>query len=190
MPADTRPDYHFLLIAPNLGAEWLFDAARTYWDTFRPTVIEDFTFLIFVPPGRSISVTVIARRDTAPQLGVELSQIRPDAYFDPVVYDQFDDARAELNRRAQTQQPFGVPITAPAATLDPNAPPIPTARLSATRPPAGFVTATPEMSPTPSGAAETPQQPPATPTVTPETTDDNATRAPVTPGGGPITGGS
>jgi hypothetical protein len=188
MPADTRPDYHFLLIAPNLGAEWLFDAARAYWDAFRPTVIDDFNFLIFVPPGRSISVTVIARRDTAPQIGVELSRIRPDAFFDAVVYDQFDDARVELNRRAQTQQPFGVPLTTPMATLDPNAPPIPTARLSSTRPPAGFVTETPVPSVTTTGSEGT--LPASTPTATPETTDGNATRAPITPAGGPITGGS
>jgi hypothetical protein len=182
MPADTRPDYHFLLIAPNLGAEWLFDAARAYWDTFRPTVIDDFYFLIFVPPERSISVTVIARRDVAPNLGVQLSQIRPEAYLDAVVYDQFDAAREELNRRAQTQQPFGVPLTSPMATLDPNAPPIPTARLSSTRPPAGFITATPSPAPTTTNIE-------GTPAVTPEASEESATRAPVTPASGPITGG-
>lgn len=178
MPADTRPDYHFLLVSPNLGAEWLFDAARAYWDTFRPTVINDFDLLIFVPPERSITVTVIARRDTAPRLGVDLSQIRPNAYFDPVVFDNFEDARAELNRRAQVQQPFGVPLSTAVPTLDPNAPFVPTPRLPPTRPPAGFMTATPTTQPTPAA---------------PEATDDaadSATRAPVTPPSGPIVGGS
>jgi hypothetical protein len=178
MPADTRPDYHFLLVSPNLGAEWLFDAARAFWDAFRPTIINDFTFLIFVPPERNITVTVIARRDTAPRLGVDLSQIRPNAYFDPVVFDNFEDARAELNRRAQAQQPFGVPLRTPVPTLDPNMPFVPTPRLPPTRPPAGFMTATPTGTPTPEG----------TPDV-PETTEEGGTRAPLTPPSGPIVGG-
>lgn len=185
MSADTRPDYHFLLIAPNLGAEWLFDAARTYWEAFRPTVIEDFNFLIFVPPGRTISVTVIARRDTAPHLGVELSQIDPDAYFDAVVYDLFDDAKAELDRRASMQQPFGVPLIPRPGTPDPNAPIIPTPRLPPTRPPAGFVTATPAPTQTP---ADAPAQTGTLPASTPDSAD--GTRAPVTPPPGPITGGN
>lgn len=186
MPADVRPDHHFLLIAPNLGAEWLFDAARAYWDAFRPTVIPDFEFLIFVPTGRTISVTVIARRDTAPQIGVELSQIRPDAYYDAVIFDGFEEARAELDRRAEQQQPFGVPLSTLMSTLDPNAPSIPTPRLPATRAPAGFVTATPIPTLTPTGDATV--TPTATPTTT-GTTEEEGTRAPRTPAPGPITGG-
>ena len=186
MSADVRPDYHFLLVAPNLGAEWLFDAARNYWDAFRPTVIPNFNFLIFIPQQRTVSVTVIARRDTAPEIGVELSQIRPSAYFDAVVFDNFEDARVELNRRAEQQQPFGVPLTAPTSTPDPNAPSIPTPRLPATRPPAGFVTATPSPTLTPMEDVT------ATTTATPTTgdaTEEEGTRAPRTPASGPITGG-
>lgn len=178
MPANLRPDYHFLLIAPNLGAEWLFDAARAYWETFRPTVISDFAFLVLAPPERSISVTVIARRDTAPRLGVELSQSRPSAHFDAVIYDTLEETQVELDRRAQMQQPFGVPLSTPFPTLDPNLPFVPTPRLPATRPPAGFMTAVPSA----------PATPEATPAA-PETTGDAATRSPVTPPSGPITGG-
>jgi hypothetical protein len=182
MPAEFRPDYHFLLIAPNLGAEWLFDAARAYWEAFHPTVIPDFDFVIFVPPGRAITVTVIARRDTAPQIGVELSQIRRDAYFDAVVFDLFEQAREELDRRAAQQQPFGVPLSSPMSTLDPNAPFIPTPRLPATRAPAGFVTETPVPTLTPLDGTATTSTPP-------ESTSESGTRAPLTPDPGPIAGG-
>jgi hypothetical protein len=186
MSADVRPDHHFLLLASNLGAEWLFDAARNYWDAFRPTVIPNFNFLIFIPTERTISVTVIARRDTAAQLGVELSQIRPNAYFDAVVFDSFEDARVELDRRAEQQQPFGVPITALPSTPDPNAPSIPTPRLPPTRAPAGFVTSTPV--PTQTLVEDVTASTTMTPTTT-GTTEEDATRAPRTPAAGPITGG-
>jgi hypothetical protein len=98
-------------IAPNLGGEWFFDAARLYWETFRPTVLPNFDFLALIPAERAITVTVIARRDLLPQLGVDLAQIVPLAYLDAVVYDTFEATRDELNRRAAQQQPFGVPLS-------------------------------------------------------------------------------
>ncbi|MEP7294444.1 MAG: hypothetical protein ABI835_21825, partial [Chloroflexota bacterium] len=125
---DVYPEFHFLLVAPNLGAEWLFDAARAYWDRYRPTIITNLEFVPLIPPDRTIIVTVIALRDTAAQLGVRLAQINGNAYYDPVVYDLFDDAKAALDQRASLSQPFGVPINAPTPTLDLNAPIIPTPR--------------------------------------------------------------
>ncbi len=97
---DQYPDFHFLLISPNLGAEWLFDAARVYWDRYRPTIVSDFNFVLLIPHEHTVAVTLIARRDTAAQFGVELAQINPDAYFDPVVNDLFDDTK-QLTRRAR-----------------------------------------------------------------------------------------
>jgi len=73
---DTPPDYHFLLIAPGLGVEWLFDTARVYFDRFRPTIIPDLAFIQLIPPDRRIAITAIARRDSAPTLGVQIGQMR------------------------------------------------------------------------------------------------------------------
>lgn len=140
---DQYPDYHFLMVASNLGAEWLFDAARAYWERFRPTVISDFAFLPLIPADRSVIVTVIARRDTIAQLGVDLAQSRPDAYLDSAVNDGFDDAKAVLNDRAQKGEPFGVPLSVPSPTEAGPMPAIPTPRLFPTNPPAGFITETP-----------------------------------------------
>ena len=174
------PDFHFLLIAPNLGAEWLFDAARRYWERYRPTVIDDYDFIPLIPPDRTITVTVVARRDTAPALGVELMRLRPDALYDPVVRDTFEEPKAELTRRADESQPYGVPILQPTPTLDPNAPFIPRRRLQPTRPPAGFVTATPSPASTPA---------PESTEIPPSHTPDADVPAPVQPPRGPITGG-
>ncbi len=140
MQANILPEYHFLRFAPNLGAEYFFDGARNYWNTFKPIVINDVAMLRLLPPAVTVSVTVVALRDLAAQIGVELGQIAPFAYYDAVVYDTFEATRAELNRRAQLNQPFGVPLGIGIATTTPF---IPTPWLP-TRPP-GFITATPEM---------------------------------------------
>ncbi|NWG17656.1 MAG: hypothetical protein HXY41_13600 [Chloroflexi bacterium] len=174
---DQLPDYHFLLVAPNLGAEWLFDAARAYWERFRPLVVSNLDLIQLLPPENSIIVTAIARRDTVADLGVRAAQVLPHALFDPVVYDLFDDMKNALITRATLNQPFGVPLIPTPTAPEPitptpgaiisNATPPPTA-APPTRQPAGFITATP------------PDAPP--PTDTPS--------GPVYPTPGPIVGGS
>jgi hypothetical protein len=178
---DTLPNYHFLLMAPNLGAEWLFDAAREYWTRFRPIIVTDLELVRLIPKGYTIIVTLVARRDTAQQWGVWLAQNVPDALLDGVVYDAFEQTRTALNQRAQTNEPFGVPLK---PTPTPQVPISPTPGsliggpvevIPPTRAPAGFITQTP----TPNAAEPTaaPNLPPSTP------------GQPIYPTPGPITGG-
>src|SRR5690606_34891004 len=82
----------------------------------------------------------------AADLGVQLAQRRPNALFDPVVYDLFDDTKAALGERARLSQPFGVPLS----TQLPEgiAPFIPTPRPTQSPVPEGYVTETPAPPPT------------------------------------------
>lgn len=157
MTQNTLPAYHFLLIDPELGAEWFFDAARLYWETFQPTVVSDLAFVALIRPTFTVTVTVVARRERSTAFGVQLAQIRPDILFDPVAQDDLASMRAELNRRAQTNQPFGMPLlpTLPAGGIVQ-----PTLGPLTTRAPSGFVTQTP--TPTP-GPTTDPNPPPGTP---------------------------
>jgi hypothetical protein len=51
--------------------------------------------------------------------------LNPDALFDPVVYDFIEDAQIALEQRAQTNQPFGVPlIPTETPTPGPTSPPV------------------------------------------------------------------
>lgn len=167
MQANIRPDYHYLMVAPNLGAEWLFDAARNYVIAFTPILLTDFEFVALTPANTTVTVTTIARRDTVAQLGVELAQVAPYAYFDPVVRDTFEETKAELDRRASENQPFGVAIGLPPAATPSGQPAIPTPW------------------PTSSGPTVTPS--PTTP-VTPLPTSADAPGA-IQPTPGPLTGG-
>jgi hypothetical protein len=173
------PRYHFLLIAPNLGAEWLFDALRLYWTRFRPTVISDTRLVYMIPASESVALTALAYRDLMPQLGVEIARLAPHAFFDPVPADNFDAIRAEFNRRAQLNYPFGASVLAPGQTIPtlPPQPDIPTPRVP-TRAPAGFITQTPEptlpLTPTP---------------VIIVTSAEGGNPEPISPSPGPITGG-
>lgn len=163
---DTIPNYHFLLISPNLGAEWFFDAARPYWERFRPTVVNDVELVRLIPTQYTIAITLLARRDTARQWGVWIAQAVPQALFDPMVFDEFNDAKAALTQRAQLDQPFGValaPTPTPAFLISPT----PGALIGGpapTRPAGGFVTQTPtspavQATPPPDQGGQQPIQP-------------------------------
>jgi hypothetical protein len=152
MAAFETPDYHFLMIAPNLGTEWLFTSARTYWERYRPTIISDYTFLQLIPLGYTLAVTVIARRDSAEAMRVQLATLVPRAWFDPIIYDYAEDAQLALEGRAAVNQPLGVPYVPSATPLPPAATlgPSPTWTEIPTRPPAGYITHTPApIQPTP-----------------------------------------
>ncbi|MFO7323472.1 MAG: hypothetical protein DIU68_017210 [Chloroflexota bacterium] len=180
MPQTTLPDYHFLYFAPPLGAEWFFDAARRYWERFRPTVLSDLSFLRFIPRGRSVIVTVVTRRDTVEQIGVELAQVRPDAYYDAVVQDLFADMKAVLNQRAERVWPFGVPLATaqpgPDNRLDPTPGPLISGSPVPTRAPSGFITQTPTPMPT-------------APVPTPDPGATTTGQEPIQPTPGPLIGG-
>lgn len=157
MLPNAMPNYHFLLIASNLGAEWLFDAARVYWERFHPTIVSDLRLVALVPEQFTVAVTVVARRDIVAQIGVDMVRIRPSALFDSVVYDFFDDARLALNGRAELGQPFGVPLATPVAEPLPTAIEVTPGPLPSEEPP-GFITQTPTPQATPL-ATDTPQDP-------------------------------
>ncbi len=183
----AQPDYHFLYIDPNLGAEWLFDAAHQYWDAFRPTVLSDFEFLRLIPQGKKIAVTVVTRRDHLGQIGVELAQVRSDAMYDPVAQDDFNQMRAVLNQRAASDQEYGAAlqptqpvgqqvIATPGSVLGGPAP---------TRAPAGFITQTPTPQPTDAQAEAA-----ATPAPLPTQSDTSGPASqPIEPTPGSILGG-
>lgn len=103
------PDYHFLYIDPTLGVDWLFVAARRYWECFRPLVITSFDLVSYVPPQRSIAITTLARRDLAKKVASDVKKNFPHAFHDPLVYDYVEEMKLTLDGRADLQQRFGVP---------------------------------------------------------------------------------
>lgn len=114
------PDYHFLYIDQTLGADWLFLAARRYWDRFRPVVITNLELVGYVPDKRTIAITTLARRDMAKKIADDVKRNFPRAQHDPLVYDFVDEMRLTLDGRAELQQRFGVPE---------NAAPVPTRKV-------------------------------------------------------------
>ena len=105
-------DYHFLYIDPALNADWLFTAARRYWERFRPIVVTSYDLITYLPAGRSFAITTLARRDFAKKLADDVRKNFPRAYHDPLVYDFVEEMQLTLDGRAALQQRFGIPENA------------------------------------------------------------------------------
>src|SRR5258708_2035087 len=106
-------DYHFLYIDPSLDADWLFVAARRYWERFRPMVIYDLDLVGYVQPGRSIAITTLARRDMAKSVKALVTKRYPRVRHDPLVYDDVTEMKLTLDGRAELAQRFGLPEAPP-----------------------------------------------------------------------------
>jgi hypothetical protein len=107
-PIIGSPDYHWMVLAPGLQADWFFKAARNYWQTFRPTVLTDWRMIRTVPFTKALAVTVLARTDTIGYLNKRIRDTWPNLYYDAIVYDSLDEMQAELDRRAEALKRFGV----------------------------------------------------------------------------------
>jgi hypothetical protein len=112
----ARPDYHFLYIDKTLDADWLFKAARRYWDRFRPMVISDLDLVAHVPQGSTIAITTLARRDMALMIAELIRSRYPRVRHDPLVYDYVEEMQLTLDGRAEFQQRFGLLEDAPKPT--------------------------------------------------------------------------
>lgn len=108
-PVTGAPDLHWLILAPGLQADWFFHAARRYWQTFRPTVLTDWTLIQYVPFHLSLAVTVLARSDTADYMDEAIRQEWPNVMYDPIVFERLGDMQTELDRRATYRLRFGNP---------------------------------------------------------------------------------
>ncbi|MBN1285237.1 MAG: hypothetical protein JXB47_07560 [Anaerolineae bacterium] len=101
------PDFHFLMFAPGLQTDWFFVAARRYWQYFRPIVVDETDLIAHIPPDKAVTITTLARSDTASFLRDQIRQDLPDAQHDELIYETLEEAKAALDARADSGARFG-----------------------------------------------------------------------------------
>jgi len=105
--------YHFLVLAPGLQSAWFFQAARQYWQRFQPIVSDNLALLSYLPATASVTVTVLARPDTADYMKRQIEAQRSGVTLDMVVESDLPAMELKLNTRAQSGQPFGQEVAHP-----------------------------------------------------------------------------
>lgn len=100
-------DYHFLVLAPDLQSAWFFQAGRQFWQRFQPIVTDNWKLLSYVPPDKSIAVTILSRPDTATEMQSHIEQQHGNMRIDLIITNDLPLMESVLNNRAKTGSPFG-----------------------------------------------------------------------------------
>ena len=74
-----------VILAPGLDTQWFFETARSYWNTFRPTVTTIWDYINYIPYDRSLAVTVIAPPDMADSMTQIIQKQYPNVLFDLIL---------------------------------------------------------------------------------------------------------
>ncbi len=106
-PIHGYPDYHFIMLAPNTADAWLFGAARSYWNSFRPHILHDPDFIGRFSSTRSLAVTVLATPETIRTTDQTIRDKWPNVKYDPIVGETVERIREQLNWRVRIQERFG-----------------------------------------------------------------------------------
>lgn len=101
------PDFHFMMFAPGLQTDWFFIAARRYWQRFRPTIVDDLKLIAHIPKDKAVTITTLARSDTADFLREQIRQSTPEVQHDELIYQTLDEAKSALDGRAASGERFG-----------------------------------------------------------------------------------
>lgn len=100
-PPTAEPDMHWLLmVTPGFEPRWFFLAGGRYWETFRPTIVTEWSQVELVPPDKRLAVTILVSTDMAGLIENQVKDAPPNVQVDLIPVASLDELRAELNWRA------------------------------------------------------------------------------------------
>jgi hypothetical protein len=107
-PIRGQPTFHVVVLAPGLNPDWFFEAARSYYNTYRPIVAPTWDYIRFIPRDRSLAMTVIAPLDMIETMRSVIQQQYPNVLFDLIAYGDHPGLIGEtLNQRVLTNRRYG-----------------------------------------------------------------------------------
>lgn len=107
-PIDGAPDFHMVILAPNLEPRWFFETARPYWNTFRPIVTSITDFMDFFPYSKSLAMTIITPIDQVEAVRQTVTERFPNALLDIIIAEgDLRNVSDLLNARVWTEKRFG-----------------------------------------------------------------------------------
>jgi len=106
-PIHGEADYHMLLLAGGLTADWVFDTAQAYYNIFRPIITTLPELIGFIPNAQSLAVTLIVPADQVEVLRAILLEAFPFVWLDILIADDRERIRTILNQRVQIGLRFG-----------------------------------------------------------------------------------
>jgi hypothetical protein len=106
-PIRGQADFHMIILAPGLQADWFFKTAQSYWNAFRPIVTVHSELIDLLPHDVSLAATIIAPPELVDTMTETIQQVYRNVWFDLIVADDLDNVRDLLNGRVLVNRRFG-----------------------------------------------------------------------------------
>jgi hypothetical protein len=100
-------DFHMVILAPGLEADWFFETAEAYWDVFRPIVTPMIELIEHIPSDRSLAATVITPPGLVETMRQAIQVRYPNVYFDLIIAEEQAQVAGVFAQRVETNRRFG-----------------------------------------------------------------------------------
>ena len=110
-PIHGQADFHMLVVDDTLSNDWLFDTARSYWESFRPIVTTQTAFFGMMPWEKSLAITLMVSAVRRFEAEAFVRENYPNAYLDIIVIREGETTPEQISRvfqlRVDTGRRFG-----------------------------------------------------------------------------------
>jgi hypothetical protein len=106
-PIHGDPDMHWLMLAQNQDPAIIMDAARDYWERYRPTIIAILDLVPQVPTSKSLAITLVAPPAQIDALRKQIKALGPNIYIDHIPAETAVQLKAVFADRLKNDARFG-----------------------------------------------------------------------------------
>lgn len=108
-PIHSVPDFHAVILASQQETNWFYEieAARRYWEAFRPSVLLDYEIIHFLPHDVSLMITLITTPEMRYTVHDSILQRWPYVGIDVVEVTSAMQLAEILGSRAAANRRFG-----------------------------------------------------------------------------------
>jgi hypothetical protein len=106
-PIHGQPDMHWLILYPEFNTETFLNAARDYWEKYRPTVLFSMDMITQIPNSKSLAVTLIAPPNRVEPFRQAIRDRGIHIFIDAIGVDTADQLTGIFIDRLKNDNRFG-----------------------------------------------------------------------------------
>ncbi len=106
-PIHGQPDLHWLILYPEFNTETFLNAARDYWEKYRPTILFNMDLIPQVPGSKSLAVTLISPPNRVDAFKQAIKDRGAYIYVDSIGVDTAEQLQGIFADRLKNDARFG-----------------------------------------------------------------------------------
>jgi hypothetical protein len=106
-PIHGQPDLHWLILYPEFNTETFLNAAKDYWEKYRPTILFNLDLIAQIPSSKSLAVTLISPPNRVDAFKQAVKDRGVYIYVDSIGVDTADQLTGIFIDRLKNDARFG-----------------------------------------------------------------------------------